>query len=447
MLGFTLLLIAILQFERKKEFSLLIIFFFVSNGFQIFPVSLLFIGLQIGLSKSVDFAIIFAIIICIIHFKKALKILNFEKLKLIKWFLLFIIISFVYSWIILDYQLSYIFRVLRTSLIFLLVVPFILTEQQALWRFFKILSIISVLLSIIFILQIFLNKVLLFGAMDDNLGSVTTTNLNQSYTRFYNTPIFIVPALMYFIVVKKTIKPNLRLFSILILLIALVLPMHRTYLIALVCTFLIHFIMNKNNKYKIWILSVFGGVILLLLNIDILNTRITQAVNDIATFSLDAKYIFNESNNFAYRLAHFYERFEYVALDPSKWVFGLGLIVDDAPEAQLLNFRYGYDALTNTNYPISCADISFSSMILQLGILGTILYFKMIISTIRVIYEKTHIGQIAFLFLFFYMFTIFTSNLIIDYSFKFSFILIVAIGIKEKIQKKYLTNGHRSYKN
>jgi len=106
-------------------------------------------------------------------------------------------------------------------------------------------------------------------------------------------------------------------------------------------------------------------------------------------------------STFTFRIAVLYERNQYLWDNPKKLLLGGGLMPEDSPKTDNLNFKVG---LLNDNESritqVDCGDISYSSMLFRLGYLGTASYLLLLIYLSVYFYKKHNhkYGLVTFLF-------------------------------------------------
>ena len=79
---------------------------------------------------------------------------------------------------------------------------------------------------------------------------------------------------------------------------------------------------------------------------------------------------------FTFRMAHLFERCQYLNERPEAMILGAGLIPEDSKKVDdLFDFRVGLlEELTDTSVQLDTGDISYSLLFIRLGYVGTFIY-------------------------------------------------------------------------
>lgn len=435
MLATLVLFISIVLFvEQKFIWSLVLFVFLVTNGLQLVPFSILTYG--IPLSKGTDIAIIYVLIITLLKSNiLAYSIKNLSVFKYLVYLIVFVFVDFLISFSVLNNSFLNSFQVFRQFLILLCFVPFFVVPNEKLKKIFNFLAFISLLQSILFVSQIFTNKVLLYSSGgDENV----TTSLVGSYTRFYNLPSFLVPSLIYFLFVYRFKSKMAFLFTNSILLSALIGPLHRSQLLSIIVCFFIYYLF-VNRKAIVGYFSF--GVFIFLFSAEVLNKRVSEAFNDInALFNafISLKALDQTQNTLVFRIAHFLERFEYILNKPLGWLFGIGLMSDNSEMSLTLPFSIGLPSLkTGDIIKIDSSDLIYSPLILNLGIVGTCLYIFVFISFLFFFFNNfrfSNYAKIGFIVVLNSFFISFAGVEMLNQSFRVMVILLLVIVYKDSSQ-------------
>lgn len=330
------------------------------------------------LDKGSDLAILYILYVSIKKFRLIKRIL--KQNTIYKWCLFLVIfttISAFYSFFVLDYPLKNIIQVYRQYLIFFSFILFFVIPLATLKKIFHSLAIITISQSFLFLIQIVTGSVILLAVSgSDNV----TTNFAGTYIRFYNSPAFLIPTLIYFLFVYKFKNNYFFLSTIIILILAVIGPLHRSGIIAVIASISIYTLLKKGNSLY---LAGVGVVIVLSSFIEVVNKRMNEAYLDISTTlssKLSVQSINQDDNTMLFRIAHFLERYTYMIKQPFGWLFGIGLISDNSPLAKKLPFRNGLvSEVTGQVIQIDTGDLIYSPLLLTLGIVGTILYLLVFI--------------------------------------------------------------------
>ncbi len=432
MVGIILLFISLNLYSNKKYyFSLLLFFLFLTNGYQVVPIRWLLEGLPID--KGTDLAIIYILVIFInnLHCLKSI-LKSFSIVKCLIYFIYFTIANLFYSIIILNYSLINVIQVFRQYLIFLAFIPFVFVPLSDLKKVFNSIAFITLLQCLLFLIQIVTEKPLL-NAIDGTDKIVTT--LEGSFTRFYNSPAFLIPISFYFILVYKQKNLVYHFFTICILVLTIIGPLHRSNIIAFVVVLALYGISQKGNTIYILLLLI---LMFVASQIEILNNRMTTAFVDLSNSfnsNLSLENINQNDNTFLFRIGHFVERFDYVLKNNNGWLFGIGLISDNSIQAKKLPFTNGLvSEYTGQVVQIDTGDLIYSPLVLTTGILGTFLYIFLFARFSIYFYKNLQHSEYAVIGLLMILFAFFTSMAgteMLSYTFRVYVILISIIVFKQ----------------
>jgi hypothetical protein len=369
MIFFLLLLIAIyLYFKEKYVASVWLLFFFLTNGFQIVPLE--FFQTPVGISKSMDFALIYVVILSLYEIFKFPKILFKNKItKAIFLFLGFIVISIFVSRFLRNTPWIEIIRTSRFFFIILAYFLFIKLPVQKIDKIFRILFIIVFFQSVLFVLQVLLDEVILTGY----IGGSDMEGI--SFKRYYNAP-YLLPYFVFYALFKNPYKGNKKYFSIGIAVLTAILPMHRGWIITLSLISLLgaYFCYGYKGIAK----YLFIGLLCFVPLSGIILPRFEggKTVSDVNLVLSGAykNYYAIEDATLLFRVAHFYERLQYVIDEPVSFLFGVGYMTEDSPFIyRTLDFQVG--AMTDDGVvQLDTADISWSLLITRFGVVGTTIY-------------------------------------------------------------------------
>ncbi len=433
MIGSILLIIAIYWFLNGTFYrSLLLFFLFLTNGLQLIPSVWLMSGLP--LDKPSDLAIIYVMIVVFLRYKMLPGIV--KQYPVFKWCLYivaFVFMDALYSYFLLSYSLSNIIQVFRPYLLFFSFLVFFLVPTATLYKVFHTLALITVFQSLLFLSQIVTGEAILLSSIGNE--NVNTNALEGSgYIRFYNSPSFLLPALFYFLFVYKY-KSKAKQYLILVILFLTVLgPMHRSFILALVAVLSIYTLLRQNSSKRITYSAIIGLCIYAVSYVPVISNRMEGAFSDIrTTFSSDLKLqsIDIGENTAMFRIGHFLERFDYVLAQPEGWLFGIGLISDNAPYAAKLPFQFGLiSEVTGQVVQIDTGDLIWSPLFLTLGFVGTALYIAFFIRLMVFFFRNstaTMYSAIGFVTILFYFFISMVSTEMLNNNFRVIILMLAVI--------------------
>lgn len=390
MLGILLTGLAFALFiDRRYVLSLLIFFGLVTNGYQLIPPDVLLAGAPVD--KTTDLALLF-LLVTLVSRGRVLW-LTLRRERVFRWvglFVAFIAVDAVYSVWATGYELGGVLRVFRVNLFLLSFGIFFVVPTPALQRTFHALAVLTVIQSVIFLLQIPLGETLLSSSMAGSDVSMTQVD-KFAFTRFYNTPAFLTPVLFYYLFQFRCRTRLVHLLVLGVLLLTVLAPLHRNYIVGIAVTVGAYLIFQQERSKRIiyvGLLALVGyGVTL----IDVVSYRLEEGVTDFnSTFAGGGSLATTDygSNTFAYRMAHLAERINYITEKPVGYVFGIGLLSEDAKQAQRLTFEVGaHDKRTGQVTQINTGDIAWSLLVLQLGFVGTLLFVIVMVQFSRLFYR------------------------------------------------------------
>jgi hypothetical protein len=264
-------------------------------------------------------------------------------------------------------------------------------------------------------LQVITGEVILTGSAGGSLMK------DVGFRRFYNLPSLIYYFVFYAIFNNPFESKNKKKLSIVIIVITLMLPLHRVLLTSFwLLVFWGIFLWSGGLKGSIK--YIFIVVLCLLPFVNILLTRFeknTQSdvnqiiIGDFAEYvevGTDMEMV--ENATMLFRIAHFYERFMYVIEDKRYIVFGAGYMSEDSALADALDFNIGLMDYESRVLQVDSPDISWSSLVLRFGIVGTLVYLCFFTALIVFCWKKRKwkLGMCSFLYLMLVFFTSISSS-------------------------------------
>ncbi len=405
-----LILGIILYVIGNRVSSALIFFFFLFDGFQVVP-EMLF-ETHLGISKSIDFAFIYILILFIYGFIKYDDYIPVNRIsKLIAIYLSLIIICIGVS---LFYYHINLVDILRTSRSYFLVLCYFVLrrlEKEKSDKLLKILFSIVIFQCCLFIIQAFTDIALLTGADSGGRSGIIT--------RFYNVPLMLYFFVFYAIFNNPYIGV-LKIVTTIIPSITMFLPLSRSLMMAFILSVLIGISIRIGGikrimKYIPLLLIII--VPILLFTAKIAGGRTITDINNVINgefIDLDDDFVMDEESTFVFRMAHFFERFMDVTESKMGMVFGAGFMTEDS-EYTYRNFDYQIglpDENTGNTVQLDTSDISWSNFILRYGIVGSLVYllcYMILFRSFKSIKNSLALSVILYLILLFFI--SFTSDL------------------------------------
>ncbi|MDD6209465.1 MAG: O-antigen ligase [Bacteroidales bacterium] len=408
---FLSLLGSALFFNNKRVISISILFFFITDGFQIIPLD----WMEMGNMK--DFAILQSLLIFSVLVIKDKSIISMKLSRVNLGLILFFICLFVIWCVnvaILKVPLKETLISMRTVVLLIAFFFFQKLSEKEILSVKSILLFITTIQCFLFIFQIILQEQILngfFGGGFTNIGDF-------KYLRCYNIP-YLLPYFFFQVYFTDLVSGKLKTFLRILFLITLLLPMHRAWVLSLfiVSCYGIFLKVNSQKKFLKYmlILAVFlSPAAGFLINKFLFSQKTINDINSIASGSFDDfDYNLDGSSTLFYRFAHLYERLCYISEEKVTLLFGGGWMSENSDLARDLNFFITiYDSEKDINYMVLTPDIAWSMMFFRLGVFGVIVYMFFYGALIWYFYKWRKNLDFAIgthLFLIFTIFTSFTS--------------------------------------
>ena len=372
---------------KRYVISFTILFFYITAGFQVIPFDSFDTGMVIN--KPSDFIILFVIITFFINLRTNIQIIKTDKYaKVLIIFLFFIIIAFFYSLIIYNYSLSEVIRASRKCFLLLIYFNFKRLDAYELNKIIKILYFITIIQCFIYLIQIPIGLITLNNGTD---AAITSDLQNIGWIRYYNIPFFIIFFYFYSLFIRKD-NGDKRWFSIILFSITLLAPLHRSWIISIILTTIILYLIFSENKKKVLVYSI-TIIFFLFFFSPIIFERIKSGFTEAVSTVENESSFQNPTSDFSFRIAHLIERAGFIINSPEKIIFGLGFITEDSPATKYLNFIIGYRDENGLVNQVETADIAWSLLIVFTGLFGTFLYLWVYYKTITIIWKFRNINS------------------------------------------------------
>ena len=355
-------------FNRKYEWALIIITFFLTEGYGFMPSSIFII-------KSYDYVILFILIISIINYvenKTFFKVKNYNIVYLIYILLayqLFEIIQTIYT---NAESFGNIIKVARINIIFLAFFTLRRIPISAFKKYFKLNLNFCIIQGVFFYLQLL--------GIDILQGRVDEATSAGEITRYANYPEFTIFYIFYCFFGKKNVYSKILYTCFWGGMI--ILGQSRGDIIATSFAFVLYFLMKNQLKYYlILILSTILVFIAVTPMFQYRNNENTQSgfLEDISNIisTEDITEIKNNSGNFTFRIAMLVERLNYLIDNPQYLLPGVGCIHEDSPSCYE-RFDFIIGTINKDRYNGYCliesGDITWVPILLRYGIIGVIIY-------------------------------------------------------------------------
>lgn len=370
-----LVLLSFLWFyQGKKLNTLLVFFFFVTDGFQLVPEFLFSIGLPF---KSPDYALLILVGIGFINFFLK-KYSIFTALSKLDYMLMGLFLGTgLLSFFVYGIPLADILKTQRFYLLFFSVFLFTELEKDEFDRLKNILLFITLFQSVLFCIQTFTGLEILNGYAGGGVADLGGMFLH----RFYNLPFFGIYMLFYVLFDHSLIRKNKIIYA-LILGLPIIFSLHRGLIIAMVFTFILLVYLTgvtlETKMKRVLLIALFAipvsdflagylqkregtSDILSVLNGDFKSIDYVEQLAD---------------QTFLFRIAHLYERYEYLTTSSLKLLWGGGWMHERSSYTQNnFDFMIGLrHEDTDEIIQIDTSDIAWSVLLIRLGIIGSIIY-------------------------------------------------------------------------
>lgn len=360
--------------DKKYDWMLIIITAFFTQCYGLLPESAFII-------KPYDYVNVFFIISAIIGYIKDPTFFHAKKTSFV--YLIYIILAYqifeiIYTIYIGAETIPNIIKVSRISLIYLSFFTLRKIPLSDFKRFVRINLSFCIVQGCLFYLQPLIDKQILQGRIDEVVSA-------GQVARYANYPFFNIFYLIYCYFKEKDI---LRRISFFVFWGGMpILGQSRGEIIAISIAFCIYYILQ--NKAKYYATFVVCSFFVLLAVIPMFQYRdqeshrsglIEDITNVISTEDLTE--LQDNSGSFTFRIAILIERWNYLIENPQYLSIGVGCIHEDSPNCyERFDFLLGTRNAERYNGKclIESGDITWVPILLRYGILGTFLYFSLLI--------------------------------------------------------------------
>jgi len=375
MLFLPVLAIAIILYMcGQRILSLLIFFFFLFAGFQFVPETMF--DTAFGFSKPLDFALFYIAILFVWGCFFYDNYIPRNKMTLLIAIYLSVILCLV---LISKFVLGIGWGdIIRTSRYFFFVLSYYVLRRfsrEEIEAVLKVLVFITAFQCLLFIAQAFTGHPLLTGApKEENRQTIGII------TRFYNLPKMIY-FMLFYVVFSKPVRGILGYIIAAIMVISVFLTMHRSMSMVVIITLLLGTFLSMKNikqfvKYIPYILIVFIPLAFVFAA-----QMSKKTISDLESVKngdfVDTEDVeLNDESSFLFRMAHFYERYQFAQEDKLYKYFGLGLMPEDSPyTSRKFDFNIGLENEKNgETVQLDTSDISWSLFVVRYGYVGTFVY-------------------------------------------------------------------------
>ncbi|MDL2257221.1 hypothetical protein LJC06_03340 [Bacteroidales bacterium OttesenSCG-928-I14] len=449
MIFIPLIFIAIYLYVRElKISSIVIILFFLTEGFNLIPPEIWETGL--GFSKGKDFAFFTLLGIITID---ALFQKNYFKTdtlgKYIYIFLAFIVVCILNSKYSIGLPWGEIIRTIRYQFFWMFYFVFMSMDKKELKLVLNCCFYVSIFTALLFILQLVIGDTILVGE-----GFSKTKIFDMEVKRFYNQPDML-HFFAFMSIYKNPIKNNFKYLAAAILISASFLAFHRSWNSFFIIAICLGYVIMQSKAQKVKIITVVTIIMLPILVFTASNFMKSRTFNDIklvaqGDFLLVEEFDMTslEGSTFTFRMAHLFERVLYLNERSNTMLFGGGLVSEDSQNIdKLFDFKIGLiDGATGRTYQVDTSDITYSLLFLRFGYLGSLLYLLLFIYLSYYYYKhrNNRYGYISLLFLILMFGVSFFSDSLLRSSNIIPLLITYCIIKKEEKHSNYISNGLES---
>ncbi|WP_114936354.1 hypothetical protein [Mucilaginibacter endophyticus] len=374
--------------KRYSE-NLFILLLQATGCFQLVPVGLL--KLDPVITKPYDWLSLIIIITLITKYR-SIPIKKYLTLP-VRVFFGFLAFLVFYSLIILKVEMQVVLSVFRLYLFFASPILFINYDYKILQKAMKPVVFLVAIGGVLFILQAIIGTPILASLRND---SVISKEKIGAFSRFYNLPYYGMFVLFY--CVNKIVGNfNLKYFAYAgVLFVAIILSFDRNHLVAAIVGCIAVFFHNRKFKVKDFVLIVLASWIFMFALSQMQSKRLNQGFADIQNLSgsislndVGSSSDVRDLSTTQFRAFHFSERFLYV-IDKGigTTLFGIGLVNENSHIVTKLDFLIGLIDDQNHIVQVDTADIVWSLLLLQTGLVGIGLFIWMFVRYIKFFFKN-----------------------------------------------------------
>lgn len=441
MICYLLILICIVEFSRKRYFNSLMIFFFLLlEGFQLIPMDILTIGFFSG--TSIDAALMaFLGLFCIRGQYWLKSLINKASFSKAIWLFIIILVLNMGYGLLNGYAPGDIFKGARLYILLLSFLMLAEVPMEVLLKVIKVLIIITFFQSVLFLLQVITGRtILLQGPKELDMEEL-------NYRRFYNVPklldLALASCLFWF---PFRLSKKIRIIFIAVFVLTAIAPLHRGYIFSWILTVTLYSLLFNNYAKKALYLSLIAGGIIVILSVEVLRDRFMEAFDQLAVLGdIVSNKLVYDSNTFLYRVNHLTERLSYINKEPIRWLMGIGLIDEKAPQVTSLPLQYGLpDPVTGNPIKVYTPDLVWSMLLLTMGYVGGLFYMNIFVRVLRK-YSRhiasKDISKVIFTLILIGIFSSFTSNMLLQPFFFIPILMLILLIEKRAAYERKLQAG------
>ena len=441
MLGLILLFISIFCYCKPvyRAYSLVLYIGFMLgtlNGYG------LFIDDITGV-KNVDLALMYTLVIASFNKWKINRSLKRNNIfKVVMCFVVFLVASLLFSWQYYNIPLIDAFRGVRSYFLILSLFVMQYFSLADIKKALRVIFYISIITSVLFILQIPAKRPLLPYPWEYSFDEAT------GLIRLYNSPELLYFFLFLSFTTNDIIPRKRAVVARCVLILCLLCTLGRTQILVGLLGLLLLLLLNgKVGKIAQFI------VLILLISLpfyDIILQRFEGGgtTDDIARIqSKDYEDYHGGDGTMIYRLAWVTERYDYMENRPvAEQLMGLGMILEGDPLVyKMYNFRTGLRDAKGNVMQLSTPDIAFGDLMVRLGFLGSFIYLSLYLCLMTYFYKKreqNHIYKVALCVMATYILLSFSGSIMAQPKNLSIYFLILILSLYEYNSKNNSCNSN-----
>jgi hypothetical protein len=376
MIGLCCLLPAVYYYLKGRAWlPVCVLLFLATAGFQMVPVEWMVMP-PLGITKAYDWVLLFTGIVVMIRPRIFAGLFLWRHFRILAVYCLFLVVLLLYSIYIKEIEGSVAIRVFRNFIFFISLFLFLPLRQADFEKIWKLVVYATSIASILYCLQPLLHM----GLLNKVIADLDVDREAGIVSRYYNVPVFICPVLFFLFFPGHTFSIRFRYIQLGINTLAVLFTQHRNLVIAVLLCYLLYLIIN--NKLRLANAIIYGilSVGILIGADDFMDRRLSKGLEEIGNTSVSRQVVnfqtiaLSDLSTTEFRKLLFMERLRFVWKDETRTVFGIGLMTDDSKKARSLRFYIGSPDKDGNISQVANIDIVWASMLLQLGILGSLLF-------------------------------------------------------------------------
>jgi len=390
--------------------AVFLLFFLATAGFQMVPVRWMVLP-PAGITKSYDWVLLFIAAVAFVRPRIIAALFAWKHFRILVIYCMFLVVLLLYSIFEKGIEVSVAIRVFRNFIFFISLFLFLPLRTADIEKIGRSLVYATSIASAIYCLQ----PVLHLGLLNQVISELDDDLRQGIVSRYYNVPVFVCPVLFFLFFPGRTFGIRFRSIQLGINALAVLLTQHRNLMIAVLLCFFLYLILNTKLRLGSAIVYCALSVGLLIAADNFLDKRLSKGLQEIdktKTVRQTGPYYtvsLSDLSTTEFRRLLFMERLHFVSRNETRALFGIGMMTDDSKKAKTLRFYIGSPDDDGNISQIANIDIAWASMLLQLGIAGTLIFIFLHLRLLKAFFM--HRRDPYMLTGFFYIISLFVSSL------------------------------------